>query len=319
MGIALTVHSEGASLDVVLVLASDGSDLHPVSPLHFLSDPFAYSDRAIIIVEPKIIADPPAHRAQFLNNRLDFPETIATIRSIFNFHLVQTRGCRLWISVPVESEYPAFVRSIRDQNFASFRSSETVGIDQIFDGAQFIKSVSDAFRSASARPGFRGTVITDGAARSLPQIVLANDCDLIVPSVYVGNENSAATAGVLNALGITHVVGLGSSPQAGRIGGVQRCWVKLQDCPFATLTPEFWAAVDFVSEAVNAGGVVLIHCQKGISRSPALCIAYLIEKNGYSFQTALDLLKRQRPSVLLNPGFAEQLEKRAKQPGRRFV
>jgi protein-tyrosine phosphatase len=87
----------------------------------------------------------------------------------------------------------------------------------------------------------------------------------------------------------------------------------LEDGPFTVLTPEFWGAIEFVGEAIEDGGVVLVHCRRGISRSPALCIGYLMEKKGYTYEAALELVTKQRPVVMVNPGFAQQLEDRARQ------
>ena len=51
----------------------------------------------------------------------------------------------------------------------------------------------------------------------------------------------------------------------------------------------------------RAGGV-LVHCQRGISRSSTAVIAYLMERQGYSFYDAADLVCEKRPQVCPNLG-----------------
>jgi protein-tyrosine phosphatase len=47
---------------------------------------------------------------------------------------------------------------------------------------------------------------------------------------------------------------------------------------------------------------------KGISRSPAIVIAFLIRNRGMSFEAAHALLKHQRPCVKPNSGFVRALQ-----------
>ena len=53
---------------------------------------------------------------------------------------------------------------------------------------------------------------------------------------------------------------------------------------------------------------ILIHCASGISRSVSTVIAYLIQKEEYTYQTALDLITKTRVRANPNAGFRMQLE-----------
>jgi hypothetical protein len=314
MGVALSGEVDcQRSLDVVMLLSSDGPSFCPVSILDFVSRPSAYLSRRLVLVEPKTIIHPSDSHTQFISPKLDFEQTMSEIRSFFTFRLVQGPGCRLWISVPVESDYRPFVRAIKDSCFTNFRSTASVSFHSIFSGFTLVKSVSDVFRVLPINSRFAGTLNTNSGTAPPPP-PLANNCDLILPNLYIGGEASVLSPAVANSLRITHIVTLCSAlrlwPPASPI---QRRQVLLPDSPFAPFTAEFWAAVEFVSEAVNSGGVVLIQCQLGISRSPALCIAYLIEKQRYTFERALALVTWHRPAVMLNPGFVQQLVDRARQ------
>ena len=54
---------------------------------------------------------------------------------------------------------------------------------------------------------------------------------------------------------------------------------------------------------------VLFHCQEGISRSPALVMAWLMHSQRLSFADAKSIVKSQRKVVRVNEGFEKQLRK----------
>lgn len=56
-------------------------------------------------------------------------------------------------------------------------------------------------------------------------------------------------------------------------------------------------------------GVVLVHCNAGVSRSSSIVIGYLMFREGLSFSDAYDQVKLARPSIRPNPGFYQQLER----------
>jgi protein-tyrosine phosphatase len=65
--------------------------------------------------------------------------------------------------------------------------------------------------------------------------------------------------------------------------------------------------VDFIENARNKGGRVLIHCSAGVSRSASVCILYMMYKNDLDFDTAYKMLRQSRKQVCPNPGFVRQL------------
>jgi dual specificity MAP kinase phosphatase len=129
--------------------------------------------------------------------------------------------------------------------------------------------------------------------------------------LFIGNEASARNPALLASLGITHIVNLnGYESRIGFPEGFQYCIVKLRDSSWETLTDDFWAAVQFVKKGIDNGGSVLCHCRRGISRSAALCIAYLMEARNFTVEAALGLLKQRRPIVDPGQGFLDQLKER---------
>jgi hypothetical protein len=67
------------------------------------------------------------------------------------------------------------------------------------------------------------------------------------------------------------------------------------------------ACVEWVDAAMEAGGVVMVHCLEGKSRSVCVCAAYLCVKLGHDLDAALALLRVRRPQTDIFPLYADQL------------
>jgi hypothetical protein len=66
--------------------------------------------------------------------------------------------------------------------------------------------------------------------------------------------------------------------------------------------------VTFIASALFHGSV-LVHCQRGVSRSATAVGFYLMRKLGMSLDQAMSLMKEKRPKVEPIPAFVRQLEK----------
>lgn len=65
--------------------------------------------------------------------------------------------------------------------------------------------------------------------------------------------------------------------------------------------------MEFIESGKRENGKVLIHCEKGISRSSTITIAYLIWKKKMTQQNAFTLVKKRRSIIDPNFGFLVQL------------
>ncbi|XP_077603678.1 dual specificity protein phosphatase 19 isoform X1 [Crocuta crocuta] len=63
----------------------------------------------------------------------------------------------------------------------------------------------------------------------------------------------------------------------------------------------------YLAKVKYPDGVVLVHCNAGVSRAAAIVIGFLMNSEEMSFTSAFSLVKNARPSICPNAGFMEQL------------
>ncbi|KTG38377.1 hypothetical protein cypCar_00018056 [Cyprinus carpio] len=78
--------------------------------------------------------------------------------------------------------------------------------------------------------------------------------------------------------------------------------------PFLLLSSQD-AAHDIDTLKKLKGGVVLVHCNAGVSRSASVVIGFLMSQEKMSFDEAFSAVKTARPYIQPNPGFMSQLKK----------
>merc|ERR1719502_2292926 len=102
---------------------------------------------------------------------------------------------------------------------------------------------------------------------------------LVAPGLYLGDESAAANLPALQAAGVTHVLNCSALPNALDTG------------------------VEFIAQAHAAGGAVLVHCHRGISRSATLCIAYLVRSTQQPAERVFELMRQKRKCIDPNLGY----------------
>ena len=66
-------------------------------------------------------------------------------------------------------------------------------------------------------------------------------------------------------------------------------------------------ALEFIGKAEASGGLCLVHCHEGKSRSVSVTLAYLMKQQKFSLAEALAYVKSKRPVARPNAGFLKQL------------
>mmetsp|Transcript_21546 Transcript_21546/g.30008 ORF Transcript_21546/g.30008 Transcript_21546/m.30008 type:complete len:176 (-) Transcript_21546:135-662(-) len=151
---------------------------------------------------------------------------------------------------------------------------------------------------------------------------------IIVPGLWIGNLSSVQHLDVLEnqsgngpATNVT-VISVLSSQSLIRFATdilsnkyqessirIQHVVWELRDKPKASfLSDTLTKILQEMDETISSGGTCLVHCARGISRSAALCAAWLISRNGLSLEEAMDKIRSGRPDANPNLGFIASLK-----------
>jgi len=84
-------------------------------------------------------------------------------------------------------------------------------------------------------------------------------------------------------------------------------WAQIEDGPPAPDLRWLRRQVEFVDARRKAGDIVYVHCAAGASRSGMVVVAYLMHKNGWTRDEALQFVRSKRPVTRPNPAFMERL------------
>lgn len=171
------------------------------------------------------------------------------------------------------------------------------------------------------------------------------DAQEVVQHLYLGPAEVAKDAEWLRAHKITHILDVGSNSPQFFSKFIHYLSVPIDDVPTAPLLKILPKCHKFiydalsenhknenddtkmkmslvekinkqnnprikVNEKINPSDEVniLVHCQAGVSRSPAVVVSYFMWQNGWSLDTALSMVRSRRQCILINPGFYQQLK-----------
>ena len=140
----------------------------------------------------------------------------------------------------------------------------------------------------------------------------------VLDYLYLGSSEDASNYGVLRELGVTHLLNCAGDMHetqrcaltrfAGNTGILEHVGFDADDSYNYNILQHLPYSVTFITRAKQRGKKVLVYCVKGINRSAAVCIGYLMQVYGLLFDEALCKVKESRPGILTNPGFVEQLQ-----------
>ena len=129
----------------------------------------------------------------------------------------------------------------------------------------------------------------------------------ILDWLYLGSYRNACDKQEIKDLGINYVLNCAVECMESFPPGVKYCHLKLSDSPNFRIINYLDKATTFINQAHNNNGIILVHCQLGISRSTTCVIAYFIKYLGYTALSALNFIRQKRTQVMPNFGFLNQL------------
>ncbi|KAF8008916.1 hypothetical protein BT93_J0036 [Corymbia citriodora subsp. variegata] len=134
------------------------------------------------------------------------------------------------------------------------------------------------------------------------------ECSKVAEHIYLGGDAVAKDRDILKRNGITHVLNCVGfvCPEYFKADFVYRT-LWLQDSPSEDITSILYDVFDYFEDVREQHGRVFVHCCQGVSRSTSLVIAYLMWREGQSFDDAFQFVKAARGIADPNMGFACQL------------
>ncbi|KAH7887591.1 protein-tyrosine phosphatase-like protein [Phlebopus sp. FC_14] len=132
---------------------------------------------------------------------------------------------------------------------------------------------------------------------------------IIEGRLYLGNIHAARSSRSLTERRITHIVSVCNEPIPAELpeSGITHLRIPVEDVDFADILIWLPQACGFINQAVRAGGVVLVHCYQGLSRSATVVAAYLMCTRRIDAAQAMLEVRQAREQVWFSAGFHEQL------------
>lgn len=136
--------------------------------------------------------------------------------------------------------------------------------------------------------------------------------DEIIPRLYLGNYMTAIDKSIMSCLGITHLITLDHKKIAPhQIPKTVKSYLHLNVIDHSEqidIMSHFKMVDEFIGSALKiASNKIYVHCVSGISRSPALVVAYIMKSKKLCHEKAIKFVKKKRPITNLNKGFVRQL------------
>lgn len=129
----------------------------------------------------------------------------------------------------------------------------------------------------------------------------------ITRSLYLSNGSAANNKLLLASNQITSVINVSVEVTNTVYEHIEYMHVPVADAPSSLLYSFFDPIADHIHGVEMKQGRTLLHCAAGVSRSAALCLAYLMKYHAMSLLDAHAWTKACRPIIRPNVGFWEQL------------
>lgn len=131
----------------------------------------------------------------------------------------------------------------------------------------------------------------------------------VVPGLFMGDLSTSQNFTILREKRIDVIVNL-CAKNGERVTHeeIQYIDFNLSDREDFEILSHFDRICTVIHEKIKQGQRVFVHCQKGISRSPTIMIAYMIRYQQTGYEDAFDQLKKLSPNVGPNFSFLLDLQ-----------
>jgi len=137
------------------------------------------------------------------------------------------------------------------------------------------------------------------------------DCDKVYEGIIIGNGDTICNMNYLKGIGVTHVLNTAEkhvevNPAKYPCYGIKYYGFHVDDLPESNISRYFPTTTSFIDQAVKSGGLIVVNCVMGWSRSASVVAAYLVMKHKMKATKALELIRQNR-NIRPNAGFLQQL------------
>ncbi|XP_020289127.1 dual specificity protein phosphatase 19 [Pseudomyrmex gracilis] len=133
-----------------------------------------------------------------------------------------------------------------------------------------------------------------------PDLQVAN----VAPGLYLSSQDPVVCNDILKKYEIKHILSIGVNVSE-KFDNIQYHTCDLLDLPESNLLASLKNCIMIIH--ANRKENILVHCNAGVSRSPAIVIAYLMIVTKLSYDEAYDKVKAARSCIRPNDGFVKQL------------
>lgn len=144
---------------------------------------------------------------------------------------------------------------------------------------------------------------------------MRRECQEIIPGLILGPYQCSKDTEYLRSTNITHIICIRGEAEAVFVrprfpDQFKYLVLDVRDSEEQNLIRIYPQARSFIYNALELNGKVLIVCNGGISRGPAITIMYVMEAAQLSFEEATHYVQNKRYCISPNLGFQSQLKVR---------
>ncbi|XP_077438521.1 dual specificity protein phosphatase 19-like isoform X1 [Vanacampus margaritifer] len=131
---------------------------------------------------------------------------------------------------------------------------------------------------------------------------------VVRPFLLLASQDAAHDMDTLQRYQVSHVLNVAYGVANPFPNQLVYKTVQILDLPETQIASYVNECGAFIDQAREQDGVVLVHCNAGVSRSSSIVMAYLMWREELLFDEAYRQVKLARPSSRPNPGFHHQLQ-----------
>eukprot|EP00550_Attheya_septentrionalis_P010308 CAMPEP_0198289184 /NCGR_PEP_ID=MMETSP1449-20131203/7470_1 /TAXON_ID=420275 /ORGANISM="Attheya septentrionalis, Strain CCMP2084" /LENGTH=296 /DNA_ID=CAMNT_0043987481 /DNA_START=50 /DNA_END=940 /DNA_ORIENTATION=+ len=154
--------------------------------------------------------------------------------------------------------------------------------------------------------------ISNSQSRSRTQGSSTEKMNTTQSKLFVGSLSAAESKQFIQENKISHILTVASALPVNIPSDCSDIQHKIIDChdhPMASILEVMSPSINFINDAFESDGNVLVHCASGVSRSVAICAGFLMTRyEEMDPRRALDSISSVRKCANPNLGFRRQLQ-----------